>query len=613
MVKKWKKQIIILFVMVLITVHMVFDGAVSIKSAASGSAAYAGNVNLVVSDTTTPTGYSGKDMQIRITLKNIGDGDATNVTVRPVVKVGTDSPFEPRNTGVNTIRHINAGGTGTAVFTLGIKEKAITGYYSIDFEVIYYEDDDYEEDRSSVSHTKTVTSYVYIEGLDESETSTETDINISLRNSPTPAASSFNCPLKFDLYLNNFGKSDAYSVSITPTLSAATKDYPFEIEKATYEIALNAPLLGTESQPDETARNQVVHYSMNVRNDVTTGYYPVVFKITAKDENGKEYKTEQTVFFNIKGNPEYEETTTETTTQEETSTKVSVPRLIITGYETNLDTVNAGDSFQLTIHVQNTSAITPVSNVKFTLSATEDSFLPVSGSSTLFINRIGIGQTVDLTIEMTAKASLEAKSYPLTLEAEYEDDKLNPYTAKENISIPVSQEIRMSIGEIEVMPSSLEIGNQANIMFPVNNMGKSKIFNVSITFEGDTVTGGESFKGNVDSGATANVDVMLTAAAATMDDPTVYAVVTYEDDKGKQYSMKKSFELYISEPYIPEEPDWSDMPVIDDMPTEDEKSLPKWAIPAAGAFLAVAVIVIVVIIVKKKRKKAEGMDDDEIL
>ena len=642
MVKKWKKKLIVVCSALILAVSPILAGATGSESTPEQTTTQEpptttptptttpqptttpeptttrdwygpdsedmGSASLVVADNTTPTGQNGKDMEVRITLKNLGDGVASNVTIRPVVKTGADSPFEPKNVGLSTIRRIREdGGTGTATFMLTVKEKAVTGYYSVDYNVVYY------DEGSSTNRSITVTSYVFIEGLDEEESSTQTDINISLRNSPTPSSSSFNCPIKFDLFLNNFGVSDAYSVTIAPVISAKTSEYPFEIEEASYERALPSPLLGTKSQSDEVARNQVVHYSLNVRNDVTTGYYPVVFKIAAKDENGKEYKTEQTIFFNIKGNPEYEETTTETTTQEETSTKVSVPRLIITGYETNLDTVNAGDSFQLTIHVKNTSAITPVSNVKFTLSATEDSFLPVSGSSTLFINRIGIGQTVDLTIEMTAKASLEAKSYPLTLEAEYEDDKLNPYTAKENISIPVSQEIRMSIGEIEVMPSSLEIGNQANIMFPVNNMGKSKIFNVSITFEGDTVTGGESFKGNVDSGATANVDVMLTAAAATMDDPTVYAVVTYEDDKGKQYSMKKSFELYISESYIPEEPDWSDMPVIDDMPTEDEKSLPKWAIPAAGAFLVVAVIVIVVIIVKKKRKKAEGMDDDEIL
>lgn len=611
MIKKWKKQIAILCGILLLTLHMVFSVTDSIKSAASGSAAspgdYTGSANLVGADTTTPTGYNGKDVQVRITIKNIGDTGATNVSVRPIIKVGTDSPFEPRNTGISTIRYINAGGTSSAVFTFGVKEKAITGYYSVDFEVIYYDDND----EVSVSHTKTLTSYVFIEGLDESETSKEADINISLRNSPTPATSSFNCPLKFDLYLNNFGSSDAYSVSITPTLSAATKDYPFEIEQATYEIALKSPLLGTKSQPDEAARNQVVHYSMNVRNDVTTGYYPVVFKIVAKDENGKEYKTEQTVFFNINGNPKYEETTTETTTQEETSTKVSVPRLIITGYETNLETVNAGSNFLLTVHVQNTSTVSPVSNVKFTLSAADDAFLPISGSSTLFVNRIGIGQVVDLSVEMAANASLEAKSYPLTLEAEYEDNKLNAYTAKENISIPVSQEIRMSIGEIEVMPSSLEVGNQANVMFPVNNMGKSKIYNVTITFEGDTVTGGETFKGNIDSGETANVDVMVTAAAATMDDPTVYAVVTYEDDKGKQYNMKKSFELYVSEPYIPEEIDWGNLPVIDDFPIEPERSMPKWVIPA-GVVALVVVIVAVVVVVKKKRKKEEGMEEDEI-
>ena len=285
MIKKWDRQMAILLCILLLTLHMVGRGTVPIKSIASGPGAYIGTANLIGADTTTPTGYSGKDVQVRLTIKNIGDGAATNVSIRPVIKVGTDSPFEPRNMGISTIRYINAGGTGSAVFTIGVKEKAVTGYYSVDFEVIYYEET--EDDVAATSHTKTLTSYVFIEGLDESETGTETDINISLRNSPTPASSSFNCPLKFDLYLNNFGRSDAYSVSITPTLSASTKDYPFEIEKATYEIALKSPLLGTKSQPDEAARNQVVHYSMNVRNDVTTGYYPVVFKIVAKDENGK--------------------------------------------------------------------------------------------------------------------------------------------------------------------------------------------------------------------------------------------------------------------------------------------------------------------------------------
>lgn len=568
---------------------------------------YEGSSSLIVSNNDTPTGYNGQEVQVKLTLKNLGDGEATNISVRPILKNDKNSPFEPKNVGVKTIRRIHSdGGTGTASFTLSVKEKAITGYYSIEYDVIYY------DEGSSVSKTLTATSYIFIDGLDEAETSTETDINISLRNSPTPSSSSFSCPIKFDLFLNNFGKSDAYSVTITPVISAKTSEYPFEIEQASYERALPSPLLGTKSQPDEGARNQVVHYSLNVRDDVTTGYYPVVFKIVAKDENGKEYKNEQTVFFNIKGNPKYEETTTETTTQEETTTmKMSVPRLIITGYETDLETVNAGDKFKLTIHVKNTSAVTAVSNIKFTLSATDDAFLPVSGSSTLFVSRIGVGQTVDLTVDMTAKASLDAKSYPLTLDAEYEDSNVNAYTAKESISIPVSQEIRMGIGEIEVMPVSLEVGSQANIMFPINNMGKSKIYNVTVTFEADTVSGGETFKGNIESGATANVDVMLTAAQATTDDPVVYALVTYEDEQGKQYEMKKSFELYVSEPFI-DDIDWEDIGEIDNSIIPEDEAGTSNGVKVVGVILVVFVVVVIIIKIRKKRKQAKEVDEDEI-
>ena len=180
MIKKWDRQMAILLCILLLTLHMVGRGTVPVKGVPTGSPlepSYIGTANLIGADTTTPTGYSGKDVQVRLTIKNIGDGAATNVSIRPVIKVGTDSPFEPRNMGISTIRYINAGGTGSAVFTIGVKEKAVTGYYSVDFEVIYYEET--EDDVAATSHTKTLTSYVFIEGLDESETGTETDINIS--------------------------------------------------------------------------------------------------------------------------------------------------------------------------------------------------------------------------------------------------------------------------------------------------------------------------------------------------------------------------------------------------------------------------------------------------
>ena len=103
-------------------------------------------------------------------------------------------------------------------------------------------------------------------------------------------------------------------------------------------------------------------------------------------------------------------------------TNVSQPRIIVTGFETDPADVYAGDTFLLTIHVQNTSPDTAVSNVLFDLQAVEGgtegtngitnsyaAFLPTSGSSSIYVERMAAGSTHDLQIEMQAKADLSQK------------------------------------------------------------------------------------------------------------------------------------------------------------------------------------------------------------
>lgn len=581
-----------------------------------------GNIALE-GDINTPTGYIGQNMNLKLHLVNRGTESASNIVVTP--KVSSDIkvfPFEIAKanysltlrgsaTSPNLERSILEGGEDDEVtFTFTVRENAITGYYPIDFEVSYVTE-------SAGLRTTTVTFYVYIIGEEEETTSGKTDLQLSLRNSPQLPAATYGQPLEFELHLTNFGKSDAYSVVITPQTSEDASKFPFEIESTTYEKRVDGIILGTSSQKEEAGRTTKIKYSMVVRNKVKSGYYPVVFHITAKDINGEEYAVEQTVYFNVNGNPKEDEEA-ETTTEG----KLSVPRLVVTGYELDKEEISAGDTFKLTIHIMNTSTRTAVSNLKFTLSSSEDKndncFIPLSGSSTVFIQRIGIGETVDLEIDMTAKPTLEAKSYPITIASEYEDSDVNPYTGTESISIPVTQELRVSVGDIEVMPASIEVGSQSNVMLSFNNLGKSKIYNVSLSVQGDSITGGDAFKGNLDSGETANFDVMVTGSAATMDDGTVKAIISYENEKGDIFTAEKEFSLFVSEPYIPGPDEMGEFGNIDiggmEVMGEPQKTVNWTAIGIAGAVVIAAVAAAVVIILKrKKRKKEEGMDDDEIL
>ena len=71
----------------------------------------------------------------------------------------------------------------------------------------------------------------------------------------------------------------------------------------------------------------------------------------------------------------------------------------------------------------------------------------------------------------------------LSVKCEYEGEKNAPYTAEESISIPVYQEAKAKVTDIEVMPMSIEVYSQANVMFSINNTGKSTLYNVQVAVD----------------------------------------------------------------------------------------------------------------------------------
>ena len=139
----------------------------------------------------------------------------------------------------------------------------------------------------------------------------------------------------------------------------------------------------------------------------------------------------------------------------------------------------------------------------------------------------------------------------------------------------LKQEARLNTGTIEVMPDSIEVGTETNIMFPINNTGKVTLYNVTAIFEADSIQRAESYVGNIKPGESGNVDVMVAGAAPTMDEGKIRLTITYED---------------IPEPE----------------PTKMEL-LKKYAVPLGAA--AAVLLILVVVLIKRKKKKA-GMDDE---
>jgi hypothetical protein len=184
------------------------------------------------------------------------------------------------------------------------------------------------------------------------------------------------------------------------------------------------------------------------------------------------------------------------------------------------------------------------------------------------------------------------------------------------VSIPVKQEAKIDTGSADVMPESIEVGEQSNVMFSVFNTGKTTLYNVKVTFESDTVDEAMTYLGNISPGSTGNVDAMVTGIAPdTTGEGIVTAVITYEDESGNESRFEKEISLYVYE--MSYEDYGNDDYNIDDYYVEESSGLSTSAIIGIVAAVVVVIVIIIVIIIKKKKAKKrkeeiDAIDEDDL-
>lgn len=294
------------------------------------------------------------------------------------------------------------------------------------------------------------------------------------------------------------------------------------------------------------------------------------------------------------------------------SGSASVPRVIVTGFNTEPAEVRAGSDFKLIIHLKNTSKSTAVQNMLFDLEAptegtdaatTSPAFLPASGSNSIYLDKIAKDGTQDIAIVLNAKSDLVQKPYSINIGMKYENSDAAQFESSASVSIPVKQDARFEFSEFELSAESIEVGSEVNVMCSLYNLGRTKLYNVKANFEGEGIKGKEQFLGNVESGATANIDGMLTGEAETTGDGTVKMVLSYEDEEGKVMTTEKTFTMFVTPPVI------ENMGMAVAEPMDAEKKFP--VIPfVIGGVVVVGIAAAVVIVKKKKKHKLEQEEAD---
>ena len=417
----------------------------------------------------------------------------------------------------------------------------------------------------------------------------------------------------------NFGTEELNDLIVEPQTSTLVTEWPFEPDMTNY-LQTEPYILGNSTKEAAMANRREFTFIFTVRSDVMSGYYPLRFNVSYTKAGVRcEEPAELTVYVKTVGRPG--SGTIGGSGQEASGAK---PRIVVTGFETNPAQVFAGDTFTLTIHVQNTAKDMAVTNVLFDMQAategddktnTYSAFLPTSGASSVYMDRIGADTAADIVIEMTAKADLAQKPYVLDVNMKYDAGMMFDLTDKASVSIPILQESRFDTSIPEVVPADITVGSQSNVMFSIYNTGKTTLYNVQVKFVADSIDEASAFVGNLQSGATGNVDVMLTGIAATMDDGTVNMEISYEDDAGNISVVEKPITLYVSEEFYGDDMMFDDMMMGDDMMMEDQSSGPRKGliIGIIIAVVALAGIGLAVFLVIRKKKKAAKLLADDLL
>ena len=394
------------------------------------------------------------------------------------------------------------------------------------------------------------------------------------------------------------------NIKATPKISTSLDEFPFAVEQIDYTLSY-AGAIGT---------NQVIEFQFNMRfaDKVTAGVKKVDFTVTydrgwGSAEGTTTESCDISLYVNVTKGYEGADSTDGTTTQ-------TLPKLVVDSYQFSTEKIEAGDTFDLTFTVRNTSSDEDVKSILVTVSnnAETGKLTPAEGSNTLYIDKLAKGESKTMTMSIATAADTEAKAYEIKLDFEYEGSKSRPESlakgeASASIPVTVMQKIRLKIDDPTVDGEAME-GESVPVYFSIYNMGRSAIYNCIITVEGDGLSLEDSFfQGTLAAGNSLRADLSIITATPGQIDGEI--VITYEDSLEEQKEERLPLSLYVTEAYT-----YDDTTNIDDGyidynmdDTSSSSGVPVWVWIVIGVVVAGAAVAAIVLLKKKRAKDLEDI------
>ena len=325
-----------------------------------------------------------------------------------------------------------------------------------------------------------------------------------------------------------------YDLKVAPVLSNDIEKFPFDIDLVDYTL----------SYPGSIGRGQVVEflYHLRLSKKATVGVKQVDFNVTYRNDDGDLKSGTVSLFVNVRKG-------LSPTSDKDTTT--SVPKLIIESYKLSSDKIYAGETFDLEFTIKNTSDSTNLQNVQIHIKDAGETatIVPASGgSNTLYISKIGKGQSSSQKVSLQTAPDATAKAYTLNVDFSYESASTNAaHTANETIAVPILQKIRLKCDEPTVYDDVSYLDSSTSMSIKMYNMGRSSIYNCIVDVEGNGLKLEESyFGGTLSAGSTLAADISVIPSEAGDIQGTV--VISYEDVYGEPGEERLPFTLHVEDP-----------------------------------------------------------------
>ena len=604
--RKWKRWAVFLLLFVVLAV----GGSRTAQAEMLNMTDFQDN-NGTITVTKVPRGKAGNKISIKMTIHNTAEkGDNSFKTIRlanayeyerfmthsfgesddegdsgVLYRYDKSFPFEAdSNTFKNKAIDIKPGSSKSVTLTYKLRRDLSAGYYQAFFFI---------DDSLKVGVNLWVSAYDGSSTEEDDNTKLDYDFSIG-DNQQTPYAG-YNQVMDFGVNLTNTGLKKVYDVRVDMQLDADITKFPFDINEGNYNRKMG------DMEPGQMV---TVPYSMMVREDVKSGFFPIHYLVTYREEEGGEFSepVDKVFYVRVKGKDD-DELSADAGEQDRTKA-----RIIVDSFETLPAEIYAGQPFELRVRMKNASSDVAASNIMFTFASEEVENTPIftseSGSTSVVVNNMAPGATADLSMVFKAAPTAEQKSYRMTIQEQYDSPEFKNAKEEVKIALPVKQEPRLNTSTIDVMPDAIEVGSETNVMFGINNTGKVILYNVMARFEADSIQPADSYVGNIKPGETGNVDTMLTAIAPTTDDGKVKIIISYEDENGVVSETEKEMLLNVSEAFSDDGMDGMDG--MDNGMDADADAAQAGGAGRIAPMLVIAALVgagVGVVVWKRKKKK----------